>query len=203
MPELTTNSYAILGLLSIAPMSGYDIHVAVDGSIRHFWPISKTQVYTEVSRLEEAGLVAGRDVSQEGLPDKRVFSLTVEGEQELDRWIDEGKLPAPQFRLPFLLKVLFGHRREPGRTADLLGDIHDGARAAAADYEQFLTALETVPDAVYSALAIRLGQHLSAAIAEWAKEASALVPVERVRIDPRRSEPKNAPAMFRRAPRAL
>src|SRR6266498_1174193 len=46
--RLTTTSHAILGLLSIAPMSGYDLYQAVEGSTGHFWPISKSQVYAEL-----------------------------------------------------------------------------------------------------------------------------------------------------------
>ena len=65
---LTTTSYAILGLLSIAPMSGYDLHQAVDRSIRHMWPISKSQVYAELARLEPLDLIAGTDVPRSGCP---------------------------------------------------------------------------------------------------------------------------------------
>src|SRR5437870_9043848 len=68
---LTTTSFAVLGLLSIAPMSGYDLHQAVDRSVRHIWPISKSQVYAELARLVPLGLIAGTDVAQARLPDER------------------------------------------------------------------------------------------------------------------------------------
>src|SRR5947209_9002346 len=117
---LTTTSYAVLGLLSIAPMSGYDLHQAVDRSVRHLWPVSKSQVYAELARLEPLGLIRGTDVPQERLPDKRVFRLTDVGEEELDQWLQESDLEPPQFRLPFLLRTLFGHRLRSERTAELL-----------------------------------------------------------------------------------
>ena len=78
--KLTTSSHAVLGLLSIVPMSGYDLFQAVERSVGRFWPISKSQVYAELPRLESAGLIQGTDVHQERLPDKRVFRLTEAGE---------------------------------------------------------------------------------------------------------------------------
>src|SRR6266536_2295433 len=63
--RLTTTSHAILGLLSIAPMSGYDLYQAVEGSTGHFWPISKSQVYAELAHLEPRGLIDGTAVPQE------------------------------------------------------------------------------------------------------------------------------------------
>src|SRR5207245_7840449 len=87
--------------VAIAPMSGYDLHQAVDRSVRHMWPISKSQVYAELARLEPLGLVGGTDVPQERLPDKRVFSLTGAGEGGLDEWLEDPDVEAPQVRLPF------------------------------------------------------------------------------------------------------
>src|SRR5438445_5020889 len=101
-------------------MSGYDLHQAVSRSIAHFWPVSKTQVYAELARLEPLGLVEGTDIPQERLPDKRVFRLTEAGEQALDAWLGNGEIEDLQFRIPFLLKALFGHRRPPRDTARLL-----------------------------------------------------------------------------------
>lgn len=202
MSGLSPTSYAILGLLSISPMSGYDIHVAVDGSIRHFWPISKTQVYAEVTKLEQAGLIAGAAVAQQGVPDKRVFTLTAAGEQALDDWLETGETPPPQFRVPFLLKVLFAHRRDPARTAEMLSDLSEDARAEAAGFREFREALEGVDHGEYGALAVGLGERIAEAIADWAKDAAGKLPVDRFVIDVHRSNPRNAQAMFRRAPRA-
>ena len=125
--RLTTSSRAILGLLSLAPMSGYDLFQAVERSVGRFWSISKSQVYSELARLEPLGLIQGADVPQERLPDKRVFRLTEAGEVCLDEWLDHGELEDPQFRVPFLLKILFGHRRQPGDTAALLRAVQDEA----------------------------------------------------------------------------
>jgi PadR family transcriptional regulator, regulatory protein AphA len=37
--------YAILGFLSFAPFSGYDLKKAFDRSVQHFWPANQSQTY--------------------------------------------------------------------------------------------------------------------------------------------------------------
>lgn len=196
---LRTSSHAILGLLSIAPMSGYDLFQAVERSVGRFWPISKSQVYAELGRLEPAGLIQGTDVHQENLPDKRVFRLTEAGEAALDAWLENGELEEPQFRVPFLLKTLFGHRRAPGGTAMLLHAVEDEASAQAGQYRGFLELLGPVPESAYARVTVLFGLRMAEAMASWAGEARALLPERSGRIDPRR-EPRAATAMFRAAP---
>lgn len=197
--ELTTNSHALLGLLSIAPMSGYDLHQAVQRSVGRFWPVSKSQVYAELARLEPLGLIRGREVRQERLPDKRVFELTEAGEAALDGWLDAGPLDDPQVRMPLLLKVLFGHRRPPGETAALLRDVQDEAAARAGLYREFLDLLGTVSDTEYARITVLHGLRMAEAETAWAREAQRLLPERTRRIEPRR-EARSATAMLRAAP---
>src|ERR1700737_1070592 len=65
-PGLTNSSYALLGLLAIREMSGYDIKAFADDTLRHFWAISYGQIYPELRQLEELGLVGAR-----GAPGRR------------------------------------------------------------------------------------------------------------------------------------
>lgn len=198
--RVSTSSQAILGLLSIAPMSGYDLFQAVERSVGRFWPISKSQVYSELARLEPLGLIEGTDVPQERLPDKRVFRLSEAGEQALDAWLESGEIEEPQFRIPFLLKTFFGHRRAPADTAGLLDEVRKGAGDQAEEYRWFLELLGDVPDSSYSQMVVLFGLRLAEAIEAWANEAEGLLPEKRFRVDPRRGQPKNATAMFRAAP---
>ena len=46
--------YAVLGALTIAPMSGYDLRAFFDQSVRFFWNESYGQIYPELRRLREA-----------------------------------------------------------------------------------------------------------------------------------------------------
>jgi PadR family transcriptional regulator, regulatory protein AphA len=197
--KLTTSSHAILGLLSIAPMSGYDLFQAVERSIGRFWPVSKSQVYLELPRLEQAGLIQGTEVHQENLPDKRVFRLTEAGDEALDAWLENGVIEGPQFRVPFLLKTLFGHRRQPADTAGLLQAVQDEAVVQARQYQDFLNLLEPVPDSAYAQMTVLFALRVAEAVASWTQEAQALLPERAHRINPRR-EPRVAAAMFQAVP---
>lgn len=197
---LTTTSYAVLGLLSISPMSGYDLHQGASRSVAHFWPISKTQVYAELARLEPLGLIEGTDVPQERLPDKRVFRLSAAGEETLDDWLENAPPERVQMRIPFLLKALLGHRLQPAVTSRLLDHVHHGASAEARRFADFDDLLAAAPDTHYARITVLFGQKLSEAMAEWAEEAKSLLPDHQHRIDARRSSPKHGPELLLSSP---
>ena len=88
-PKLNTLCYQILGVLLRQPRSGYDIVKQLE-NIR---PVKTSQVYPTLARLEKDGLVVSIDVAQEGRPNKRVYSPTEAGKQELTQWI--GQEPEP------------------------------------------------------------------------------------------------------------
>src|SRR5260370_38491835 len=70
---------ALLGLLSLGPMSGYDIRQLIPRSIGHFWSESYGQIYPGLKRLAAAGLVEKKTQRRKGKPDRHVYSLTPEG----------------------------------------------------------------------------------------------------------------------------
>ncbi|MCK7479112.1 MAG: PadR family transcriptional regulator [Candidatus Moduliflexus flocculans] len=49
--------YVILGLLTEAPLSGYEIKKLVDIRFRFFWSESYGQIYPELKRLTAMGLI--------------------------------------------------------------------------------------------------------------------------------------------------
>ena len=198
----TTTSFTLLGLLSLAPMSGYDLHLAAARTVAHFWPVSKTQVYAELPRLERLGLVEGTDVPQDRLPDKRVFRLTAEGEQALDRWLDAEHGDGMQLRAGFLVKTLFGHRRPPAATRETLAQVAGGATKEAGDFDALAELLADTPDAHYARITVLFGQKVARAVAEWATEAGQLLPERQHRIDPRRANPERGPRLLRSGPDA-
>src|SRR5258705_8983221 len=85
--EPTAVTWAVLGLLGLKPMSGYDIKRAVDRTIRHFWAASYGQIYPELKRLEEAGWIAGKDADRGGGPPPG-FPITAARRREAAGWVD-------------------------------------------------------------------------------------------------------------------
>jgi PadR family transcriptional regulator AphA len=81
--------FAILGFLNYHPYTGYDLKKIFDTSVRHFWPADQSQIYRTLSKLTENGWAEMEKVPQDDRPDRKVYSITESGRQELLRWISE------------------------------------------------------------------------------------------------------------------
>jgi PadR family transcriptional regulator, regulatory protein AphA len=84
--KLSSTAYVILGMIRLGRTTGYDIKQLVDVSTRFFWAASYGQIYPELKRLEELGLVQGADAPTGGRQ-RRAFSLTAAGEEALHDWL--------------------------------------------------------------------------------------------------------------------
>jgi DNA-binding PadR family transcriptional regulator len=78
--------HAVLGLLAIQPSNGYELTQRFDRSLSHAWHASHSQIYPELARLEEAGMV---EVVGEGARRSRTWAVTDAGREELRRWMVE------------------------------------------------------------------------------------------------------------------
>ena len=99
-------------MLSIAPMSGYDIKKEVETSISNFWTESYGQIYPVLKKLIAEKFVTKSVEREPGKPDRHVYALTAKGRKELRRWLLEGSAPKVQ-RNEFLLKLFFGEEIPP------------------------------------------------------------------------------------------
>src|SRR5579883_2391763 len=97
-------AYALLGLLARAPHSGYDLIRQMEEPIGFFWHARRSQIYPELARLEQAGMVSHTVVEQQERPDKKVYSITEAGRAALTRWAAE-PMSVPSERDEFMLKV--------------------------------------------------------------------------------------------------
>jgi DNA-binding PadR family transcriptional regulator len=106
----TTTAEALLGVLSIAPRTGYEIRQFVEGTIGNFWSESFGQIYPALKRLQAEGWVEATATGKAG---SRIFSLTDAGRARLTEWL---AVPAkPQVaRNELLLKIFFGRNAPPG-----------------------------------------------------------------------------------------
>src|SRR6266516_4274883 len=103
--ELSSTAYVILGFLGRRPMSGYEIKSLVDRSTRFFWAASYGQIYPELRRLADAGLIEGK-ASPQGGRKRNVYRLTPAGRRELRAWL-ETDAEAFELRDEGLLKLFF------------------------------------------------------------------------------------------------
>jgi len=132
--------YAILGYLSYQPFSGYDLKKIFDHSIRHFWYADQSQIYRTLARLTEQGWAEVEVVEQTERPDRKVYSITPAGREELRRWLD-GPFPVEAQHSGPLIQIFFA-----GQLSD--EEILDKFKQAAAICRATLERYNQVPSQI-------------------------------------------------------
>ena len=106
MSSLSPTARVILGMLKLGLRTGYDIKKATDLSTRFFWGASYGQIYPELKRLTEAGLVRARPQPR-GKVKRTEYRLTAAGERALQDWLTAND-SIYEFRDEGLLRLFFG-----------------------------------------------------------------------------------------------
>lgn len=98
--------HGILGLLNYGEQTGYELMGTFRDSLHYFWTAQTSQIYRELKTLKEKGLVDSRTETQEGRPNKNVFSITEAGRQELLCWLRQEKTEVAG-NSPLLMQTFF------------------------------------------------------------------------------------------------
>ena len=110
--------HGLLGLLSLGgPTTGYDLDKHFKNSLAHFWQAKTSQIYRELSAMEDARWLTSKRILQEEKPNKRVYSITSGGKEELLNWIalQEADL-GRSVKSTFLMRLFFcGESGEIGK----------------------------------------------------------------------------------------
>jgi PadR family transcriptional regulator AphA len=104
--------HALLGILTISPMTGYQLKQFFDASVQHIWNAELSQIYPTLKQMEAERLVRKTVEIQDARPNRKVYHITPEGRAELRRWMRESP-PATSIRDPFLIRVFFGTEVPP------------------------------------------------------------------------------------------
>lgn len=104
--------FAILGMLTLEPMSGYDFRKAAEQCLGFFWRESYGQIYPTLKTMLEKGYVSVSREKSEGKPDKRVYAITRKGREVFRKWLDQKTGREPK-RNELLLKLFFGGKTDP------------------------------------------------------------------------------------------
>jgi PadR family transcriptional regulator, regulatory protein AphA len=167
--ELSSTAYVILGLLTRQPMSGYEIKSFVDRSTRFFWAASYGQIYPELRRLAEAGLIEGKPTPQGGRK-RTVYRLTPDGRRELRRWL-EVEPEVFEYRDEGLLKLFFS-----GAAPDAAVEAIEAKRAYHARKLEQLREIEPLAQAAadrFPYMVLRYGLEQSEFAIRWCDRALA------------------------------
>jgi DNA-binding PadR family transcriptional regulator len=120
---LLPGEHAILGLLALRPMHGYEMaRLFEDDDLVAVCPVEQSLLYTYLRNLEDRSLVRWEERRVGNRPPRKLFELTPVGRAELDRWLQQPVGRIREVRLDFLLKLFFLHQLDPAAERRLVAE---------------------------------------------------------------------------------
>jgi DNA-binding PadR family transcriptional regulator len=174
---------AVLAALLEGESSGYDLAKNFDASTANFWMATPQQLYRELERLADQGLIQARVVHQERRPNKRMFSLTEAGRDAIQQFTGKAPKP-PAIRDELMVKVQAADAGDTQAVHDFIAERLQWAKAKLQRYERLRTRLLDGRDEdEYLAQAERVGPYLTLLRGisfeqeniRWAKRALAII----------------------------
>ena len=162
--------HGLLGLLAEGPASGYDLARRFQEALGQAWPAQHPQIYAELGRLADAGLIEVESVGARG---RKAYRLTDAGLAEVRHWLTETEVDHG-FRMQTLMRAFFYWLMEPAEIhAHLEREQRYFAETAAAfrsyadrkDRGEFGTG----PQTRALRIAAEGGVRINEALADWAK----------------------------------
>jgi PadR family transcriptional regulator AphA len=99
--------HLILGLLNQEPLSGYDLNKRFQEHIQPFWTTEQSQIYRALHKMHTDGWLDLETIIQADSPNKKIYSLTTQGQAELHEWLKTPIFDEPA-RLTWMAQLYFG-----------------------------------------------------------------------------------------------
>jgi DNA-binding PadR family transcriptional regulator len=125
--------HAVLAALLNGEYSGYQLAKIFDIAVSNFWHAVPQQLYAELTRLESEGMISGRKIIQHDRPNKRVYTVTRVGVEELERFSEATAKPGI-IREDLLVMV---QAVDHTNAAAVIGQLEERATTAVAKIELF------------------------------------------------------------------
>jgi DNA-binding PadR family transcriptional regulator len=170
----SASKFALLGVLSLKPASGYDIKQFVQGSIGHFWSESYGRIYPLLKELADEGLIVQqRGTKTSGRSERQVYAITAAGEMALRQWLEHSpRNESPRSEL--LLKLFFCDHVAPEASARHVREKKQLEEKHIAIYEQTARHIQqrypAHPGLPYWLMTLNFGRHRSQALVAWCDE---------------------------------
>ena len=173
MARASQTETAVLGALSVMPMTGYAIRDAIRDALGHFWSESFGQIYPTLAELERQGYVRRQGPERTR---KSTFVITASGSARLKELLSEPIQAVPP-RNGLMLRLFFGRQLGPEACRSLLLEAKADAEQRVTGYEAIRTELledqDHAQDRVYWLMTVSAGVHTARAAATWADESLA------------------------------
>jgi DNA-binding PadR family transcriptional regulator len=174
MARASQTETAVLGALSVMPMTGYALRETIREVLGHFWSESYGQIYPTLAALEQQGQVERGSTGRR--PGSSTFVITWSGRTRLRELLAQPIQPVPP-RNGLLLRLFFGRTLGVDACRALLRETRTEAERRLAGYEALRTEIaaedEHAADRPYWLLTVSAGEHGARATIAWADEALA------------------------------
>lgn len=159
--------FAALGLLAQQPGSGYDLLKRFEHSMANVWPATQSQLYGELNKLANDGLIEVTDVGARG---RKEYDITPAGRKELLRWVADTQ-DDPPYRSAQLLRVFLLGETTATHARDYMNSLAEQASSELRRLEELRDSIEwddTDTD-FYGRAALEYGLRAEAMETDWAR----------------------------------
>ena len=173
MADLTTTSYAILGLLNIKPWSAYELTQQAQRSLRYAWPKSESHLYAEPKRLVQMGFARVTEAPAGPVRTRQVYRITPAGRRALERWLESEPAP-PQLEFETVLRLFYADATDKDAVLSALAHTEEEVRQRYAEgmalVATWLDGEAPFPDRLHiSALVAAFNRDLLWLIIQWSE----------------------------------
>lgn len=164
----------LLITLQREPGTGYDILQRFKAGLAHVWKASHQQVYRELDRMRNDGLLTCQTLTQVERPDRKIYQLTDSGQQTLNAWLAT-PLPANPVRQPLFAKFFAWEDWPDQARREELDTLHNQLKErltiyVAIEQEWFSQPERLTPAERAPWHTLKLGKRLTETWLEWIEE---------------------------------
>jgi DNA-binding PadR family transcriptional regulator len=158
----------LLGFLRREDCTGYELKAAMDESVGFFFGASYGSIYPALKALQSSGMVRVREVVQSGKPNKKIYTITPEGEAYFREQLKE-QPAADSFRSEFLMQLFFGQHQDTDRLLKMISEHRENREAKLEMLQGIQMAVKDVADP-YEMMCLRYGVTSFEATLSWLDE---------------------------------
>jgi len=178
MAKKQQTRYAILGALTVFPMSGYDIKKWISDVTGPFWAESPGRIYPLLKQLLQERLVTCDTTKGKGNRPRKLYTIAAKGLKSLQTWLKEPAQPMA-IRNELRLKLFYGKNL---KLADYLQHIqqqNERMQKELKHYKEIEAHIKSehknLFDAKFWLLTLRSAIHHSKAEIAWCEEVERIV----------------------------
>jgi len=171
-----TTKFAVLGLLTIKPLSGYEMSKIIQKSIGHFWSESNGQLYPTLNQLLKDGFVTRTQPNTTSKKTAHIYAITEAGQIALQNWLQEQRETKNIHRDEELLRLFFGCNVPSNISLELLNARKKRAQETLNKFFAIHNELdESSEHYLYWLICLKNGVYSAKAEIEWCDEAIKII----------------------------